>query len=173
MSVDLLDWLFLLCLLHIVKKQETSNTALQKCKCTTCRGEIINVPPLHAEGIRTSIWRPEGFLCFPQYLHKLLPQYTSFSIVTRSQAGQERNCGLKPGKSNDFSLLKNVESGSGAHGSSYSVAFPLEVQRLWRDSESSHSSRADIRKERRYSSTTRYAFMASTETNWPSYLTVK
>jgi hypothetical protein len=172
MSVDLLDWPFLLCLLHIVKKQEISNTALQKCKCTTCRGETINVPPLHAEGIRTSIWRPEGFLCFPQYLHKVLLQYTSFSIVTRSQAGQYRNCGLTPGKSNYFSLLKNVESGSGVHGTSYSMAFPLEVQRLWCDSESSHPSRADIRKELRYTSTTRYAFMASTGTDWPSYLTL-
>ena len=55
MPVDLLELLFLLCLLHIVKKQETSNTALQKCKCTTCRGETIHVPPLHAEGLRTSI----------------------------------------------------------------------------------------------------------------------
>jgi len=124
------------------------------------------------EGLRTSIWRPSVFLCFPQYLHKVLPQYTSVSIVTRSQAGQDRNYGFKPRKANNFSLLKNVDSGSGAHGASYSMAFPLEVQRLWRNAEYSHPSRADIRKEWRYTSTTRYAFMASTGTNWPSYITL-
>jgi hypothetical protein len=85
--------------------------------------------------------------------------------VTRSQAGQDRNYGFNPRNANHFSLLKNVESGPGAHGASYSMVFFLEVQRLWRDAEYSHPSRADIRKEWRYTSTTRYVFMASTGTN--------
>jgi hypothetical protein len=43
--------------------------------------------------------------------------------------------------------------------------FFVEVQRLWRDAEYSDPSRTDIRREWRYTSTSRYASMASAGTN--------
>lgn len=53
--------------------------------------------------------------------HSARSRNSSVGIVTKPQAGQDRNRGLNPGNAKDFSLLKNVETGCGAQGTSYST----------------------------------------------------
>jgi hypothetical protein len=47
---------------------------------------------------------------------------SSISTVTRLQTGQPKNRGVRiPEKARDFSLLQNVQTGSGSHPVSYSL----------------------------------------------------
>ena len=72
----------------------------------------------------------------------------------------------------NFSLLQNVQTGSGAHPASYSIgmgkgAHSLGVKQPGYEGDNSPPSNAEVKNERIYTSTLLYAFMAWIGTNLP------